>query len=149
VSRKGAVPLSADIERYLASLGLPQVTLLVTLHRTWERIVGPLLAAKAAPARFRNGVLTVAVVNHAWTQELQLSKPTLLAKIVEATGPKSPVTDLRFVVGAVPSREEEEAAATPEPPFLAAPDPEGLSSVADPEMRDSLRAIGRRLRPKR
>ncbi|MBI5904850.1 MAG: DUF721 domain-containing protein [Deltaproteobacteria bacterium] len=148
MSRKGAVPLSADIERYLASLGLPQVTLLVALHRTWERIVGPLLSAKAAPARFRNGVLTVAVANHAWAQELQLSKPALLAKIVEATGPKSPVTDLRFVVGPLPSREED-AAGKPDPPDRAARDPEGLSSVADPETRESLRAIGRRLRPKR
>ena len=148
MSRKGAVPLSADIDRYLAALGIPQVTLLVALHRAWGRVAGPLVASKAAPAKFRNGVLTIAVVNHAWAQELQLSKPAFLAKIVGATGPKSPVTDLRFVVGPVPSPERE-ALPAPEPPVPAAPDPEGLSSVADPEMRDSLRAIGRRLRPRR
>ena len=43
--------------------------------------------------------------------------------------------------------DEPEAAAPGEPPFPAGPDPEGLSAVADPETRESLRAIGRRATP--
>jgi hypothetical protein len=149
VTRKGPVPLSADLERYLASLDLPQVALLVSLHKAWPGIAGPLLAARTAPARFRNGVLTITVSNHAWAQELQLSKPALLSKIVGATDPKSPVTDLRFVVGTVPPLEAEGTAPGEESPETASPDPEGLSSVSDPEMRESLRAISRRLRPRK
>jgi hypothetical protein len=147
VTRKGAVPLSEDLDRYLSALGIPQVTLLVSLHKSWPGIAGPILSAKATPARFRNGVLTIAVRNHAWAQELQLCKPGLLEKIVAATGPGSPVSDLRFVVGAVPA-EEGTAAEPAEEPCAAAPDPEGLSSVPDAETRESLRAISRRLRPR-
>jgi len=141
------VPLRDDLERYLTALGLPQVSFLVRLHRTWREIVGPILAAKTVPARFRNGILTIAVRNHAWAQELQLRKPDLLSRIAGATGPGTPVSDLRFVVGAFPAEE----AAAPEPVQAPeappAPDPEGLASVPDAELRESLRAIARRLRP--
>ncbi|MEW6720002.1 MAG: DUF721 domain-containing protein [Thermodesulfobacteriota bacterium] len=146
--RKGPVPLSADLERALASLDIPQVTLLVTLLRSWPDIAGPLVSAKAVPSKLRNGVLTIAARNHAWAQELQMCKPALLSKIVAATGPKSPVTDLRFMVGPVPSPEsapEEPQDDAPSPP---GPEPEGLSAVADPEMRESLRAISKHLRPR-
>jgi hypothetical protein len=149
MTRKGPVPLSADLERFLASLDIPQVSLLVTLLKSWPGIAGPLLSTKASPGRFRNGVLTIVVRNHAWAQELQLSKPALLAKIAAATGPKSPVTDLRFVVGTLPPAEEEQGVPPEEGPDLAAPEPEGLNDVADPEMRESLRAISRRLRGKK
>jgi len=147
VTRRGPVPLRDDLERYLAALGLPQVSFLVRLLKSWPDIVGPILAAKTAPAKFRNGILTIAVGNHAWAQELQLRKPDLLAKIAGATGPGSPVSDLRFVVGAVP-----EAAESPEPAqepgTPPAPDPEGLAAVPDAEVREILRAIARRLRPR-
>ncbi len=146
MNRKSPVPLYAVIERCLASLDIPQVSLLVSLHRAWPGIAGPLLSSKTAPGRFRNGVLTIFVRNHAWAQELQMCKPALLSKIVEATGPESPVTDLRFRVASFllpgDGREPEPPEEDPDP----APDPEGLESVTDPEMRDSLRAISRRLR---
>lgn len=146
--RKGPVPLSVDLERALAALEIPQATLLVSLLRSWPGIAGPLVSAKAVPSKLRNGVLTITVRNHAWAQELQMCKPALLSKIVAATGPKSPVTDLRFLVGTVPAQEDapdEPQDAAPGPP---APEPEGLSKIADPEMRESLRAISRRLLPK-
>ncbi len=146
MTRKGPVPLSADLERFLASLDIPQVSLLVKLLKSWPGIAGPLLSTKAAPGRFRNGVLTIVVQNHAWAQELQLSKPVLLAKIAAATGPKSPVTDLRFVVGALPPPEEERGEPPGEGPDPAAPEPEGLGDITDPEIRESLRAISRRLK---
>jgi predicted nucleic acid-binding Zn ribbon protein len=148
VTRKGPVPLAEDLDQYLSALGLPQVRFLVSLHKSWSGIAGPVLSVKAAPARFRNGVLTIAVRNHAWAQELQLCKPALLAKIVAATGPGSPVSDLRFVVGAVPAEEGTAAEPAAEPCNASAPDPEGLSSVSDPETREILRAISRRLRPR-
>ncbi len=149
MTRKGPVPLSADLERYLASLDIPQVSLLVSLHKSWPAVAGPLLSAKASPAKFRNGTLTIVVRNHSWAQELQMCKPALLSKIVAATGPKSPVTDLRFVVGTVALPEEEGNEPPERGPDLDAPEPEGLADVADPEIRESLRAISRRLGGKR
>ncbi len=148
MTRRGPVPLSDDLARYLSALGFPQVTFLVSLRKSWPDIAGPLLSAKSGPARFRNGVLTIAVRNHAWAQELQLCKPALLAKIVAATGPGCPVSDLRFVVGAVAGEEGAMAEPEEEPHHASGPEPEGLSSVSDPEMRESLRAISRRLRPR-
>ena len=144
--RKGPIPLAVDLERYLASLGIPEVSLLVSLHKAWAEIAGPLLAGKAFPARFRNGVLTIVVRSHAWAQELQLCKPVLLSKILPATGPKSPVMDLRFVVGTLPPEEEDRGEPAIPPPAFCAAEPEGMSEVADPEMRESLRVIFRGMR---
>jgi hypothetical protein len=149
VTRKGPVPLSDDLERFLSALGLPQVTCLVSLYKAWPRVVGPVLAAKAAPARLRKGVLTIAVRNHSWAQELQLCKPVLLEKIAAAAGPESPVSDLRFVVGTAFPEEATEPEDADGEGAASAPDPEGLSSVTDADLRESLRAISRHLRPTR
>ncbi|MCL1926960.1 MAG: DUF721 domain-containing protein, partial [Syntrophorhabdaceae bacterium] len=82
MTRKAPVPLSVDIERYLASLNIPEVSVLVSLRKAWPSIMGPLLSSKTFPARFRNSVLTIMVRNHTWAQELQMSKPMLLSKII-------------------------------------------------------------------
>ncbi len=148
MTRKGPVPLSADLARCLEALDIPQVSLLASLHKAWPGIVGPLLSGKAVPGRFRNGVLTIVVRNHAWAQELQMRKTDLLSRIVAATGPKSPVAELRFAVGDVASPEERGGGAPEDEPETAGPDPEGRAEGADPEMRESLRAISRRLRPR-
>jgi hypothetical protein len=57
------------------------------------------------------------------------------------------VSDIRFTVGSLAPVEEAEGPPREEPPFPAGPDPEGLSAVADPETRESLRALHRRSRP--
>jgi hypothetical protein len=146
VSREGPIPLSADLERFLEAIGIPQVSLLVRLHKGWPEIAGPLLSGKALPLRFRNGILTLAVRNHSWAQELQLASPALLSNIGRVLGPKSPVTDLRFVVGPAEGREPENRRPRPEATGLPppGPDPEGLASVSDAETRESLRCINRR-----
>jgi hypothetical protein len=147
VSREGPVPLVSDLERFLEALGVPQVSLLVSLHRAWPAIAGPLLAGKAHPLRFRNGILTIGVRNHSWAQELQMARPALLSKINGALGPTSPVTDLRFTVGPVDGGEPaERSPAPPEAePSPVDTDPEDIACVADPETRASLRAIHRRI----
>ncbi|HEX9191293.1 MAG TPA: DUF721 domain-containing protein [Candidatus Deferrimicrobiaceae bacterium] len=148
MSREGPVPLSADLERFLEAIGIPQVSLLVGLHKAWPAIAGPLLAAKALPLRFRNGILTLAVRNHSWAQELRMATPALLGNIRRVLGPESPVTDLRFVVGPAEAAEQENRAPEPDatgfPP--PGPDPDGLASVSDAETRESLRLIHRRAR---
>jgi len=148
VSREGPIPLASDLERFLEALGIPQVSLLVSLHKAWPGIAGPLLAGKAYPMKFRNGILTIGVRDHSWAQELQMARPALLSKINDALGPKSPVTDLRFTVGPVEGGKPEPH--SPEPPEADTPatdsDPEDLAGVADPEIRAILRAILRRVR---
>jgi hypothetical protein len=146
VSREGPVPLSDVLERFLEVIGVPQVSLLVRLHKAWPRIAGPLLAGKAYPRQFRNGILTIAVRNHSWAQELHMAKPALLSGIRSAMGPDFPVTDLRFAVGPVEPVETERRPPEAEKtgPLPSVPDPEGLASVSDARTRESLRRIHRR-----
>lgn len=148
MSRDGPTPLAADLERFLEAIGVPQVSLLVRLHKEWPEIAGRLLAGKAHPIRFRNGTLTIGVRNHAWAQELQLAKPALLSNIRRALGSDAPVTDLRFVVGPPEPGEPEDRPAVAETAGIPppAPDPEGLSLVPDERTRESLRAIHRESR---
>jgi len=88
------------------------------------------------------------VRNHAWAQELRMSKSTMIGRIRETVGERIPVSDIRFTVGSLASAGEAEVPSREEPPFPAGPDPEGLSAVADPETRESLRALHRRSRGK-
>lgn len=147
--RKEATPLSSVLTSFLESLRIPHVAFLVSLRKRWPEIVGPLVSRNAIPLSLRNDVLTVVVRNHAWAQELQMSKSAILSRIRETVGERIPVGDLRFTVGSLASLEEEEATPPEAPPFPAGPDPEGLSAVADPETRESLRAIHRRSRPRK
>jgi len=147
VKRKDAAPLSSILDAFLESLRIPHVAFLVSLRKRWPEIAGPLVSRNAIPLSLRNDVLTVVARNHAWAQELQMSKTAILSRIRETVGERIPVRDLRFTVGPL-APTEEEAAPTEEPPFPAGPDPEGLSAVADPETRESLRAIHRRSRPR-
>ena len=134
MKRKEAAPLSSVLSSFLESLRIPHVAFLVSLRKGWPEIAGPLVSRNAIPLSLRNGVLTIVARNHAWAQELQMSKTTLLSRIRETMGERIPVNDLRFAVG------------PEESPLPAGPDPEGLSAVADPETRESLRTIYRRSR---
>jgi len=144
VRRKDAAPLSSILDAFLESLRIPHVAFLVSLRKRWPEIAGTLVSRNATPLSLRNGVLTVAVRNHAWAQELRMSKTTMLERIRETAGERIPVSDIRFAVGSLASAGEAETTLSDEPPIPAGPDPEGLSAVADPETRESLRAIFRR-----
>jgi hypothetical protein len=78
-----------------------------------------------------------------------MSKIPMIGRIRETVGERIPVSDIRFTVGSLDSVEEEEAAERVEPPSAPGPDPEGLSAVADPETRESLRALHRRSRSRK
>ncbi len=145
--RKDAAPLSSILEAFLESLRIPHVAFLVSLRKEWPEIAGPLVSRNATPLSLRNGVLTVVVRNHAWAQELRMSKTMMIGRIRESVGERIPVSDIRFAVGSLASAGEAEGPPREEPAFPAGPDPEGLSVVADPETRESLRAIARRSRP--
>ncbi len=139
--RKEAAPLSSVLSSFLESLRIPHVAFLVSLRKRWPEIAGPPVSRNAIPLSLRNGTLTVVARNHAWAQELQMSKTTLLSRIRETLGERIPVSDLRFAVGPLAPDGEAAEAKQEESPLPAGPDPEGLSAVADPETRESLRAI--------
>lgn len=149
MKRKDAAPLSSVLDAFLESLRIPHVAFLVSLRKRWREIAGPLVSRNAIPLSLRNGVLTVVVRNHGWAQELRMSKTTMIGRIRETLGERIPVSDIRFAVGSLAPAGEAEAAPREEPPPPAGPDPEGLSAVADPETRESLRALHRRCRPPR
>ena len=145
--RKDAAPLSSILDAFLESLRIPHVAFLVSLRKRWPDIAGPLVSRNASPLSLRNGVLTIVVRNHAWAQELRMSKTTLIGRIRETVGERIPVSDIRFTVGSLAPAEEEGTAPREEPPQPSGPDPEGLSAVADPETREILRALHRRSCP--
>jgi predicted nucleic acid-binding Zn ribbon protein len=141
---KKAARVSDVLEDVLAAQGLLSVAWMVRLSSAWPEIVGPLLSGKTYPAKLKNRVLTVTVLNHSWAQELQLRKPALLERINGILeGEKA--SDIRFVVGPLPAAGTEEpespgAGAAP----LPAAEPEGISCVADPETRKILRSLARK-----
>ena len=145
--RKEAAPLSSILDAFLESLRIPHVAFLVSLRKRWPEIAGPLVSRNATPLSLRNGVLTIVVRNHAWAQELRMSKTTMIERIRETVGERIPVIDIRFNVGSLDPVEETEGPPQEETPLPAGPDPEGLSAIADPETRESLRAIVRRSKP--
>ncbi|GAB4237299.1 MAG: hypothetical protein OHK0028_14540 [Deltaproteobacteria bacterium] len=145
--RRPAAPLSTVLESFLESIRIPHVALLVSLRKRWPEIAGPLVSRNAIPLSLRNGVLTIAVRNSSWAQELRMSAPVMLARIREEAGERFPVDSLRFAVGSIgPAEEPAKSGPAEEPADRSAPDPEGLSAVSDPETRESLRAIARRSR---
>jgi len=147
VKRKDAAPLSSVLDAFLESLRIPHVAFLVSLRKRWPEIAGPPVARNAAPLSLRNGVLTVAVRDHAWAQELRMSKTTMIGRIRETVGEKIAVSDIRFTVGSLASAGEPEDPPRDEPPLDSGHDPDGLSGVADPRTRESLRSIARRSGP--
>jgi predicted nucleic acid-binding Zn ribbon protein len=137
--------MSDILEEVLAAQGLSSVTWMVRLSSEWPGIVGPLLSGKTAPAKLRNGVLTVMVQNHSWAQELQLRKPLLTERIGAVLGGKK-VLDIRFVTGPLPAADRENAVPrnTNDRTFLPLADPEGISGISDPETREILRSLSRK-----
>src|SRR5215470_19391550 len=83
------------------------------LFRIWAAEVGATVAARAAPAAFRDGVLSVRVRGAAWMQELQFAKEEIRTRLNQRLGAEI-VRDVYFVSGgaeAAPARAERPPAA--------------------------------------
>jgi len=72
----------------------------------WREEVGQAIAARAEPAGFRAGVLSVRVNSAAWMQELQFMKEELRERLNARLGADL-IRDIYFVSG--PTRREPEA----------------------------------------
>lgn len=61
-------------------------TLLADVQRAWPRVAGERLAAEAAPAAERDGVVTLDCRSAVWAHELDLLGPALVEALNEALG---------------------------------------------------------------
>lgn len=67
----------------------------------WERLVGPGLAAHAAPQRIQDGILFITVEDAVWANELFMWRSGILKKMHQTLGDVS-IRDIRFFVGEKP-----------------------------------------------
>src|SRR5262245_46666328 len=68
------------------------------LFRIWAAEVGAAVAARATPAGFRDGILSVRVNGATWMQELQFAKETIRQRLNQRLGGEV-VRDVYFVSG--------------------------------------------------
>jgi predicted nucleic acid-binding Zn ribbon protein len=79
VRRRAPRPVGEALGTLLARLA-PASTL-AGVQEVWERAVGGVVAAEAAPIGERDGVLTVACTEAVWAHELELMGPELVEQI--------------------------------------------------------------------
>jgi hypothetical protein len=83
---------------YLNQPGLRSKIREQKILNAWDRVVGKAIAEVTQPARVRNRILQIRVINSVWMQELQFHKPFIIQKLNEFLG--DPVLqDLRLVLG--------------------------------------------------
>jgi predicted nucleic acid-binding Zn ribbon protein len=111
------------------------------VFRIWAGEVGDAVAARAEPAAFRDGVLSVRVHGAAWMQELQFVKEEIRIRLNRRLGAER-VRDIYFVSGserapAAPAPRQSSAAAdAPAPPI-------DLPPLRDPRLADVFARIAR------
>ena len=100
--RPGPRPLAAALAE--VSRNAAPVTLLARAQACWSEVVGPALAAEAAPVGERAGTLTLSCRSAGWAHELELLAPDLLERLNAALGESSggPFKSLRARVGGIP-----------------------------------------------
>jgi len=88
--------LKEALQRQIRKLGIARQVAGGRLVAGWNDVVGPKLAAKSEALSVHDGILTVAVPDAAWRQELQLQKQQLIAKLNDAVEEKV-IRDIFFV----------------------------------------------------
>ncbi len=82
----GITSIARELQDLLQRQGLDEKLRDYRIWRIWDETVGPQIAARARPARIREGVLEVRVDRATWMQQLQLLKPKILSKLRESGG---------------------------------------------------------------
>ena len=86
------------VPRVMRDLGLTETARVMQIAGRWEEAVGPGIAAHCRPTALRGETLEATVDSSARCQELQLSKPRILADLRRVLGDDAP-SDLRLRVG--------------------------------------------------
>lgn len=107
---------------------------LCVLRNRWTEIVGERVAAKTQPQALRDQILTVAVANSAWLNELSFMRGTILRQIQDLLPPRA-VEGIRLVAGTIGPQ--------PSPRFSPPLPPSGveLPSGALEEIEDEVRQV--------
>lgn len=157
-------PASSLVDDVLRRYGISAEVREHRLVTGWGEIVGERVLARAFPDGLKDGVLFVRVTNSAWLHELSFLRDPIIARANELCGARI-VKDVRFHLGsrrgadAETDRDDVVAALarrmrprkkptpprpTPTPAALRAIDEE-TSKVRDPELREILRDLRKRL----
>lgn len=110
----------------------------------WDAAVGPQIAGRARPVGFRDGVLTVAVANAPWMQQLTFLKKGMIEKLNERLGCEL-VRDIYLKAGlpeaTPPQRKISGKKSRPlkahEKQLIA----EETASIPDPELREGFASL--------
>ena len=116
------------------------------LTEPWNNAVGDIIAAQTYPYRLRHGILFVHVSTSTWMHQLHFMKQEIIEK-VNSFLDASPVKDIRFSIGRIPTPKHRE---TPDfqPPDTSLLRPrdrrmisESLESIADDELKTILERV--------
>ena len=133
--------LSDLLDGALRGAGLEATSIIWRIAENWADIVGPRVAARAAPIRLRRDELTLSAPDAVWRQELTLLGPEIAAKINQNIG-KNVVRRIRLVSGPMASpdttgrrrRLRSRGSGTPPTEALPAPPrPSGSPTAEGPE----------------
>ena len=102
----------------------------------WSAEVGDLIARRAQPSRFRNGILFVTVATQSWMQELQFMKETIRGRLNARLGADL-VRDIFFVSGKVESAPQDASRER----RLSGRALVSLPAIADPALADAFTRI--------
>lgn len=132
------------VEDLFKARGLESKLVEHRLMQAWPQIVGPQIAAHAAPIEVRANTLRVVVDSSTWLHELTLLKPILIEKLRRSSG-GAIVRDVLFTIGEPPS------VSRPQPPPAPLREPirpadqalldAALAPLDDPVLKDSARRL--------
>jgi predicted nucleic acid-binding Zn ribbon protein len=110
----------------------------------WDAAVGPQIAGRARPVSFRDGVLTVAVANAPWMQQLTFLKTRMMEKLNELIG-HDLVRDIYLKAGRPqPLPDQSKPAKKPEGQMTGEETRrinEQTVSISDPELREAFARV--------
>jgi len=113
----------------------------LALFRIWATEVGEAVAARAEPAAFRDGVLSVRVSGAAWMQELQFAKEEIRDRLNRRLGAEV-IRDVYFVSGGAERARTRDVPADPSPADVA-DEPIDLPPLRDPRLAEVFGRIAR------
>lgn len=106
----------------------------------WFQIAGDQLYQRTFPRMYRDGVLTIAVVNSTWMHQLSFIKTQLLDRLAESVGP-GVVRDIRFVLDSsvgknrvMPPKETRKPLPVADPERVSSELRQAADQIDDPEL---------------
>lgn len=114
------------------------------IWQVWDNVVGPQIAARARPARFRDGLLTVTVASAPWMQQLTFLKQEIVRKLNARLGEEL-VRDIYLKAGrvedppqpAMPNRKPARPLTEAEQQLIA----DQTATITDSELRLALQGL--------